>query len=370
MALTLDPEAALLASPRDLDCCERYGKWLEERGDPRAELILHECLVERNRTPKWNAERRAELLPQQANELRALAPHLFEHEWQVCWRRGLVSELTLRRPRTSTSAERDRLEAVLRHPYCRFLTSLCLESVGHEGGAGLLQCIAANCSPSIEYLFVEGASRISLDPIGRLFKLPGRVVTYSHESSFGAGPFHQVRVLDLRDRTLTWDPSGSDVAWPDLEILILRPRGDRADWLRYCEAILGSARAMPRLRELWACESGGDQFLNLLVESPVLQQLRRIDLTDSITNAGAQVLYAHAARLSGVEQICVGSTGEWRRSVMNMRSAVKLGDPAPPLGALEIDGAWRSRLKQRFGKRVSYRIPAGHPNLGWSLLRW
>lgn len=85
MALTLDPEAALLASPRDLDCCERYGKWLEERGDPRAELILLECSAERNRTPKWNAERRVELLTQQANELRALAPHLFEHKWQVCW---------------------------------------------------------------------------------------------------------------------------------------------------------------------------------------------------------------------------------------------------------------------------------------------
>jgi len=39
------------------------------------------------------------------------------------------------------------------------------------------------------------------------------------------------------------------------------------------------------------------------------------------------------------------------------------GFAEPPMGTLEIDDAWQDRLRQRFGKKVSFRVPDQHPHL-------
>jgi hypothetical protein len=114
---------------------------------------------------------------------------------------------------------------------------------------------------------------------------------------------------------------------------------------------------------VWACESQGDALLELLLASPLLPRLRRLDFTDTLTNGGAELLYTNAERLAGVEELCIGSTGEPRRQLERM---ARVHDPdfrPPPVGELEMDGAWRSRIAQRFRGRARFKVPGGHPNL-------
>jgi hypothetical protein len=46
-----------------------------------------------------------------------------------------------------------------------------------------------------------------------------------------------------------------------------------------------------------------------------------------------------------------------------MASVANPGFKEPPMGELEIDDAWRSRLRQRLGRRARFDVPARHPNL-------
>lgn len=358
-----DIEAALVASPDDLARYEAYGRWLAERGDPRAELILLGCASERSGDPGSHRAREQELLEQQSAELRALAPSLFAHGWQLAWVRGFVRELTLRVSCAQDERSREQVKAILTHPHTRFLEKLSLELAHTSEGTWLLELIADRRPPMLERLFVASSGSVDLDPVGSLFVRSAFLGTYTRMSRFGAGPFRGVRTLDLRDQLVDWRPAETDSSWPDLEILVLRPRGNRREGLSWAAQVLGSGRVLPRLREVWACESQGDALLGLVLASPLLPQLRRLDFTDTLTNQGAELLYTNAERLSGVEEIWIGSTGRWRDEVERMARVARSKYQSPPAGELEIDGPWRSRLAHRFKKRVRFKIPAGHPHL-------
>jgi hypothetical protein len=170
-----------------------------------------------------------------------------------------------------------------------------------------------------------------------------------------------VRILDVRDVHVERHPSSAFPAWPDLEILILRPRGKRKG--RWAEQVLRSAQPFPRLHEIWAIENQGDMIVDALVTSPVPGQLRHIDPTGSVTNAGAAVLHENASKLDALDEIRLGTRGESRRDRIRMS---RIGNPdfqEPPMGALEIDGRWRSRLRHRLGARATFDVPARHPHL-------
>ena len=107
------------------------------------------------------------------------------------------------------------------------------------------------------------------------------------------------------------------------------------------------ARSIAQLDELFAA----------LLESPFMAQLRRIDLTENITNVGAQLLSEHLESLEHVEELWIGSSDR-RRSVERMNP----GTVYPP-GTLEIDDAWRSRLRARLGKRLRFEPRPNHPDL-------
>lgn len=356
-------ETLLVASPDDLALYEAYGRWLAERGDPRAELILLDCASERSQGQGPSGDERHGNLERQSGELHALAPSFFAHGWQIVWARGFVRELTLRVFCEHDASSREQVGAVLAHPYTRFLRKLSLEIAITGAATWLLELVAERRPQILESLFVAGASSVSFDPVSSIFARPGRLGTYNRASHFGAGPFRGIRMLDVRDQQVDWRPSGVDGSWPDLEILVLRPRGSHADSLCWAAQMLSSARTMPRLREVWACESEGDELLEVILASPLLPQLRRLDFTDTLTNRGARSLYINAEKLSGLEEIWVGSTGERRGSIERMARAGAPSYQPAPLGEMEIDGAWRSRLAQRFRKRIRFKVPAGHPNL-------
>jgi hypothetical protein len=98
----------------------------------------------------------------------------------------------------------------------------------------------------------------------------------------------------------------------------------------------------------------GDDVAAFLLESPLISQLRCLDFTN-VTDRGAAVLYEHASKLESVEQSWVASTKEGRRT-WNHYAAVSREEPRPPpaFGELEISDAWRTRLRQHFGRRVRF----------------
>ena len=104
-------------------------------------------------------------------------------------------------------------------------------------------------------------------------------------------------------------------------------------------------------------ENDGDELLATLLESPLLARLRCIDLTDNVTNVGAQQLHVHAERLVNVEELWIGSHDR-RRTIERMNPGREY-----PRGTLEIDDAWRSRLRDKLGKRLRFKPRPNHPDL-------
>jgi hypothetical protein len=304
-----------------------------------------------------------EPLEHRTAELVALGPSFFSHGWQIGWERDGVRALTLRVHGEQDARSLEQARAILGHRYTRSIRDLSLDISTSSPVDGLLAVVGEARPPALERLFVSSPSSLTLDLVRSLFAKPGRLTTFSRVACFGAGPFQSVRLLDLRDQQVQWAPSETEVSWPDLEVLILRPRGGREHGRRWATQVLSSARAMPKLREVRAVESRGDDLLEVVLASPLLPQLRRLDFTDNLTNRGAELLYTNAERLAGVEELWIAYSGRWRGEVERMLAARNPMPEPPPVGELEIDGRWRSRLSQRFRGRARFEIPKGHPDL-------
>jgi uncharacterized protein (TIGR02996 family) len=353
-------EGAIVANPDDVQAHAAYGRWLERCADPRAELIILQCEQRQGNDPKRGAARVRDLMQEQEEELRSLVPDCRVH---VTWTHGFVREFDLAVPAEPSEEGRQRVCAVLEHPYMRLarkgtISIRCCQRTSDP--AWILSALSGASLRLLGGLFVCGGTRIELQGIGEVFSRPAWVGTANHLSLFGTGPFPSIRILDLRDTHVGWGELPSRPQFPDLEVLVLRPRGSDLNWVG--EILESVPPSMPRLRQVWALESKGDEILERLIHSPLLPQLRIVDFTDSLTNRGAKALHEHADRFSSVEQIIVGSTGRRRQEVVRF---VRVGTPDynPKPGKLEIDDGWRSRLRQRLGRRVSFDIRHGHPHL-------
>ena len=162
-------------------------------------------------------------------------------------------------------------------------------------------------------------------------------------------------MLDVRGAV---DADWSSPEWPDLEVLILR--WGRADAMtRWVADALARRDVIPRLVELRVEQ---EELVEVVARSPVLPYLTRIDFTDALTNTGAKTLHEHANLFAHVAELLVGDTGR-RRSGVEAVGRARGDFVAPPRGELEVDDAWRSRLKQRFGARLHFDARRGYPDL-------
>ncbi|MGN6110919.1 MAG: hypothetical protein ACTHU0_37810 [Kofleriaceae bacterium] len=215
-----------------------------------------------------------------------------------------------------------------------------------------LDAIATVVPAAFDRLFVGSARILTFDGIARLCASGARIASANWATHYG-GAFPGIRFLDLRDALLSWH----DCVWPDLEVLVIRPRhaGRGLAWAR---EVLASLSSFPRLREVRFPENDGDDLVAALLESPLLPQLRRVDLTDNITDRGAQLLHERADRVAHLDELWIGSSGRRRR-------AIERRDPNTlfPRGTLEIDNAWASRLRARLGSRLRFKPRPGHPDL-------
>jgi uncharacterized protein (TIGR02996 family) len=123
MAENPELEAAILAAPDDLAGYERYGRWLEDHGDPRSVLVLGQCARERTRSSihldGWDR--------QSAEVASLVTPERIQiHTNGVEWRRCFVEHITLAILQQPTDEVRNELVTVLSHPHLRFLRRLSL----------------------------------------------------------------------------------------------------------------------------------------------------------------------------------------------------------------------------------------------------
>lgn len=216
----------------------------------------------------------------------------------------------------------------------------------------VLDAIATVLPAAFDHLYVGGARIMAFDGVARLCASGARVVSDNWATHYG-GAFPGIRTLDLRDALLSWH----DCVWPDLEVLVIRPRhaGRGLAWARTVIAALSS---LPRLREVRFPEHDGDELVAALLESSLLPQLRRVDLTNNITDRGAQLLYERADRVAHLDELWIGSTGERRRARERMNPSTEF-----PRGTLEIGNAWASRLRGRLGSMLRFKQRPGHPDL-------
>jgi hypothetical protein len=299
-----------------------------------------------------------------SDELQALAPSFKVGRWCD---QG-VEHLRIDMPGNRLDENERQLAAVLDHPDVRLVRHLDIQfSPGAWQDIRLyrprwaLEAVAARRFPLLDGMFVSAAGPVGIDPLASAFQQPAALGTFNSGSRYGEGPFANVRILDLRDAHVEWHPSDRFPCWPDLEILILRPRGKRED--RWPDQVLQSAQPFPKLREVWAVEGQGDLIVNALVASPLLGQLRRINLTGSVTNAGAAVLHENASKLDALEEICLGTPAQDRRNLIEYVRVTNPSFEEPPMGTMEVDDAWRGRLRQRLGARVTFDVAARHPHL-------
>lgn len=205
-------------------------------------------------------------------------------------------------------------------------------------------------SPSLISLFLSVGS-LRLDALATWPNPPRRLATWCRRVEAGATRLSGVLHLDLRDASVT-----AEAIWPDVEVVVLRPRGHSLDWV----APLITETKFPRLKEIWILENLGDELIDIVTLLPIASRLRRLDLTNALTNRGAAILISRADSLTASE-IVVADNGYRRRQEEALNSVWKR--PMPPKGELEVDDAWRTRLRQKFGRRVSFRVPVGHPHL-------
>jgi hypothetical protein len=200
-----------------------------------------------------------------SDELQALAPSF---KVRVGWRRGGVRHLEIRMPGGARDDNERQLAAVLDHPDVRLVRQVdisCFFPGALEDPRWALRALAARRFPSLDGMYLSASGPVGLDPLGVAFQQPAVLMSMctGTGSSYGEGPFANVRILDLRDAHVEWHPADRFPSWPDLEILILRPRGNRKD--RWAEQVLRSAQPFPKLREVWAIENQGDMIVDALV---------------------------------------------------------------------------------------------------------
>jgi hypothetical protein len=277
---------------------------------------------------------------------------------------GVVHQLDLHVPEVPDPASCTAIDAILKHPHTRDVRRLGISRSCEEWPrptdsdfGWVLDLIARVARPAaLEWLFVHEPAKTTMDPIARFARTPRTLVSYNKLTRFVSATFRGVERLDLRDTDVEWSCSAD--AFPDLTTLIIRPRGPNEIGARWATAIFARPRVLPRLREVRAPEERGDDVLDLLLPSPLLDQLRCLDFTNALTDRGAMALYENASRLEDVEELWIATTTERRhRWAAHARAAL------PPPGNLEITDAWRQRLRQRFGRRVRFDVRPHHPDL-------
>ncbi len=335
-------EALIQADPDDIEHFLVYADWLQSQGDPRGELIAMQCALEQ---PPSSTERRDELTVTARarvrafeEEIRARFGDLVGRQNIVVWRRGFVDHLQIRLPAGSSRATLEQDLALLsQHPSLRLVRRLSLGSPSTDYTWAIDLLAEGGWPATLQEIHLTGGT-LDLAALATAFPRLQRLRTFNQRTRFGAA-FPNVRSLDLLDLEVEWSKPHGEPAWPTLRSLMIRPHLHRMPG--WATALLAMPEQLPALEELTVWGILGDAFCDQLLTSGLLPKLKRLDLTNALTQIGFEILCSRAARFRHLDKILVSN---------------ELARPLPltRLPTSNVSAVTRERLVGLLGKRIDF----------------
>jgi uncharacterized protein (TIGR02996 family) len=323
--MTAELVAAIERDPYDARSYAVYGDWLQQRGDPRGELIALQLAAAEDPTlavaaDKFLVRHRNHFMPGSTRE-------------SLRWRNGFIRRITI-----SPFAKRkaDVLQEILGHPSGRFVAELAIGYDQPEIGGlqGVIDVLALEPRLALRDLRIGAAY---LDPdgsmmqddqwghtamraaVGRLDELWAALPRLARLSVAGH-PF-QLGTIDapalVRAHLVTFamsDQNARSIAnarWPELERLDVRYGSVEVRVTAILDALrrLLERTDMPKLAHLGITGADfADELCDMLATMPVVRQLRELDLSrGQLTDMGAARLAAHPDAFSHLDVLDVSA---------------------------------------------------------------
>ena len=304
-----DFEEAIANAPDEVANYLVYSDWLQAQGDPRGERIMLDYRHEQKkqdarlfrRLREFDREHKRRFLP---DILRAMLPDRSAlgstgNRCEVTFEYGFVRRASIGRPTSGPKhSVRELVQALLHHPSAALLRELTIGSLRPDGQDDYRAyryhpVIAAICQASpaaLRTLMIAdvdehdvGLADIHLGDLSELWASVPRLEELHLRAgtmTLGAIRSPSLRSLRLTTPHITADMlrSMNDAAWPSLAELSLSGNGERFD----IDALPGLLQAdrTPVMRALTIVNTRDTgHIVRRLIESPLLRQLRHLDLT-------------------------------------------------------------------------------------------
>jgi uncharacterized protein (TIGR02996 family) len=349
-------EAAIAAAPDDPQPYLVYADWLQQRGDPRGELIALDAAAGQDVT-----EARAALLETHAAALLGgAAAHVAgkrNNPLRLDWRLGHVRAARLDLAGCTTREPADEiLRQLLALPVARLLEELTIGMVRRDGKEEsdydpLFAALAATPQPPPLRSLTVGDFQFSYDcpinwaKLGEVSRLWPRyprlrsLVFQGTSLKLGAIQLPELRSFEARSGGLHRNTvqSIAGARWPLLERLVVwtgnleTPGTSRAEHL---QPILDGV-GLPRLRHLGIVNSqSANQIAAALATAKVLPQLETLDLSlGALTHHGVEALLGARGALRHLKQLNLSGNLIPERDCARLRdlcASVELGAQREP----------------------------------------
>jgi uncharacterized protein (TIGR02996 family) len=323
MARNPELERTILADPDNEEAYQVYADWLQGEGDPRGELAALQVALARGENEQLRARERA-LIQANREELLGDLPDVAPDEdpapVKLTWHAGWLRSARL--AATEEHALPALYRSLLECASARFLSELTL-------GVGVLY-------DENNYELTNEAAALGVPPALRMlyfadFSQEESEISWSHLGDVGVwlrgarglreltlrGGSMQLGPIDLpelrRFSVITGGFTAENIRdvtqarWPKLERLSLYFGDDNygaSGGVEDLRPIL-EGRGLPALRELGLCNSQfADELAGVLGKSPVLRQLRVLDLSlGTLSDDGARALLASAPAFAHLERL-------------------------------------------------------------------
>lgn len=319
-------EAAIARDPDDPVAYSVLADWLQDRGDPRGELIALQLANKWRRVPGYLDEHASYLLGPLAEHVKCY-DELYSKPTRdaFTWKYGFIHAARMSYMEVWNTRFKGRiaqvLELLLDHPSGRFLTELALmynTDVADHDQQELIDVLAKRAPKTLRKLVIgDDVDQISWYRIGRLGKLwravPGLVELAIEGCEFTLGT---VELPALRRAMFKTGGLGAEAGmaiatahWPRLEHLDVYYGDDQYGGecsMKQVQPLLDRTD-LPALVHLGVKDAMfADEICVALPNARILPQLRTLDLSRGMmTDEGARVLAARAEAFAHLEQLDV-----------------------------------------------------------------
>ncbi|MDB4954102.1 MAG: hypothetical protein JWO36_1671 [Myxococcales bacterium] len=332
-AIHLELEAAIREKPQDAEPYLVYADWLQERGDPRGELIAIQSKRQVAPDDKKLQAAEAALFAAQGKYLvPPLLAEMLAHPRRktdapgtrttASWFMGFLQGVRIARRSEQQPEPATILEELVRHPSAQFLRSIVIGPLGATNKFDFKPVVAAlgqRLPPLLDELVIGdfGPEHIELDftslaNVSPLLAAPNlrRLVVRAGTLRFDAPIEHAaLRELSVTAVDLTQKTIGRliDAAVPALEVLEISAAPLDLEIKQLDKLLRRKDRTQLRRLALRHTTKTATVFAEI-VRSPLMRQLEVLDLGDGdMTDAVVELVERHAEALGRVELLLSGN---------------------------------------------------------------